>query len=102
MQVESPTQQGPTTQAPVRLGVCAQSLHLASSIAPSFHALGVQGVELNVAASKRGHCVMDLFGDGNGRHLAGVEAGCDLQYLSSYSTDEALALSSLVPASSGF
>ena len=29
-----------------------------------------------------GCCVMDLLGDGSGRHLTGVEAGGDLQYLS--------------------
>lgn len=99
LQVESPTQLGPITQAPVSHGVCAQRVHLASSFALFLHALGV---EVNVAASKRGHCVVDLLGDGAGRLLNGVEAGCDLQYLSPYSTDKALALNSLVHALLGF
>lgn len=39
-------------QAPASLGVCTQSLHLVSSIAPSLSALGVQGVEVIVAPNR--------------------------------------------------
>lgn len=69
MWVESPTQQGPMTEACTSLGVYTQTLQLASSIATSLRALGVQGVEVSVAASRWDAVLWTYLGMAVGWHL---------------------------------
>jgi len=103
VQVASPAQRGPITQAPASLGVCTQHLRLASGIAPSWHALGFDGAEVSAAASRWDAVLWAYLGMALGDTLLVWKQAVTCNVCLPYSTDEeekqqVVALNSLISA----